>query len=98
MERLSAVGQAPSVRRAALRGEVHPRVNVPWDGGVHAFEACGFEPANASLIALRSCRSAGRAATAPDPFVAPYYGFPIERSANEPPDEPRTWRKDEYSD
>jgi hypothetical protein len=65
MKRLSAVGQPASVRRAALRGEVHPRVNVPWDGGVHAFivelrpfyfEACGFEPVNASLIALRSCR------------------------------------------
>ena len=46
MERLSAVGQPPSVRRAALRGEVHSRVNVPWDGGVHAFIVDARSPAS----------------------------------------------------
>ncbi len=34
--------------------------------------------------------------TAPDPFVAPYYTFLLERTPKAPPDEPRAWRKDEY--
>src|SRR5947209_17835529 len=33
---------------------------------------------------------------APDPFVAPYFGFLLERTPKAQPDEPRTWRKDEY--
>src|SRR5262245_6590463 len=35
---------------------------------------------------------------APDPFVAPYYAFLLERTPIAPPAEPRTWRKDEYPD
>src|SRR5438128_1857271 len=35
---------------------------------------------------------------APDPFVAPYYSFLLERTPKPPPAEPRTWRKDEYPD
>jgi predicted dithiol-disulfide oxidoreductase (DUF899 family) len=34
--------------------------------------------------------------TAPDPFVAPYYFFLLERTPLGPPAEPRAWRKDEY--
>jgi predicted dithiol-disulfide oxidoreductase (DUF899 family) len=33
---------------------------------------------------------------APDPFVAPYYSFLLERTPKEQPPEPRAWRKDEY--
>jgi predicted dithiol-disulfide oxidoreductase (DUF899 family) len=33
---------------------------------------------------------------APDPFVAPYYYFLLDRTPKEPPEEPRAWRKDEY--
>ena len=36
--------------------------------------------------------------SAPDPFVAPYFSFLLERTPKEQPDEPRTWRKDEYPD
>src|SRR5947199_273252 len=36
--------------------------------------------------------------TAPDPFVAPYYSFLLERTPKTQPAEPRTWRKDEYPD
>jgi len=36
--------------------------------------------------------------SAPDPFVAPYYSFLLERTARPQPAEPRTWRKDEYPD
>ena len=36
--------------------------------------------------------------SAPDPFVAPYYSFLLERTPNKPSDEPRAWRKDEYPD
>ena len=35
---------------------------------------------------------------APDPFVAPYFSFLLERTPIAPPEEPRAWRKDEYPD
>src|SRR5438876_1089587 len=35
---------------------------------------------------------------APDPSVAPYYSFLLERTPKAQPAEPRTWRKDEYPD
>src|SRR3954452_14881594 len=35
---------------------------------------------------------------APDPFVAPYFSFLLERTPKPQPDEPRAWRKDEYPD
>jgi predicted dithiol-disulfide oxidoreductase (DUF899 family) len=35
---------------------------------------------------------------APDPFVAPYFGFLLERTPKVQPEDPRTWRKDEYPD
>jgi predicted dithiol-disulfide oxidoreductase (DUF899 family) len=36
--------------------------------------------------------------SAPDPFVAPYFSFLLERTPKPQPDEPRTWRRDEYPD
>jgi predicted dithiol-disulfide oxidoreductase (DUF899 family) len=36
--------------------------------------------------------------TAPDPFVAPYHSFLLERTPKPEGDEPRAWRKDEYPD
>jgi predicted dithiol-disulfide oxidoreductase (DUF899 family) len=36
--------------------------------------------------------------TAPDPFVAPYFNFLLERTPKAQPAEPRGWRKDEYPD
>jgi predicted dithiol-disulfide oxidoreductase (DUF899 family) len=35
---------------------------------------------------------------APDPFVAPYHSFLLDRTPIAPPEEPRAWRKDEYPD
>jgi predicted dithiol-disulfide oxidoreductase (DUF899 family) len=35
---------------------------------------------------------------APDPFVAPYFSFLLDRTPKPQSDEPRTWRKDEYPD
>jgi len=35
---------------------------------------------------------------APDPFVAPYTAFLLDRTPKGPPDEPLDWRKDEYPD
>jgi predicted dithiol-disulfide oxidoreductase (DUF899 family) len=35
---------------------------------------------------------------APDPFVAPYNSFLLDRTPKAGPDEPRAWRKDEYPD
>jgi predicted dithiol-disulfide oxidoreductase (DUF899 family) len=34
--------------------------------------------------------------SAPDPFVAPYFNFLLERTPKPQPEEPRAWRKDEY--
>jgi predicted dithiol-disulfide oxidoreductase (DUF899 family) len=36
--------------------------------------------------------------SAPDPFVAPYNSFLLDRTPKPPPGEPRAWRKDEYPD
>ena len=36
--------------------------------------------------------------SAPDPFVAPYFTFLLERAPKPQPAEPRAWRKDEYVD
>ena len=36
--------------------------------------------------------------SAPDPFVAPYFSFLLERTPKTQPAEPRSWRKDEYPD
>src|SRR5689334_3812570 len=36
--------------------------------------------------------------TAPDPFVAPYHSFLLDRTPRPQPPEPRAWRKDEYPD
>ena len=36
--------------------------------------------------------------TAPDPFVAPYFGFLLERTPKDQSDEPGAMRKDEYPD
>jgi predicted dithiol-disulfide oxidoreductase (DUF899 family) len=36
--------------------------------------------------------------TAPDPFVAPFFSFLLERTPKPQPPEPRAWRKDEYPD
>ena len=35
---------------------------------------------------------------APDPFVAPYHAFVLDRTPKPEPDEPVAWRKDEYPD
>ena len=35
---------------------------------------------------------------APDPFVAPYHSFLLDRTPKPGPAEPRAWRKDEYPD
>ena len=34
--------------------------------------------------------------SAPDPFVAPYFSFLMDRTPRAQPAEPRSWRKDEY--
>ena len=35
---------------------------------------------------------------APDPFVAPYHSFLLERTPKDRAEDPRAWRKDEYPD
>jgi hypothetical protein len=35
---------------------------------------------------------------APNPFVAPYHSFLLERTPKPGAEDPRAWRKDEYPD
>jgi len=35
---------------------------------------------------------------APDPFVAPYHAFLLDRTSKPEEEAPRAWRKDEYPD
>jgi predicted dithiol-disulfide oxidoreductase (DUF899 family) len=56
---------------------------------------------NPSFIAF--AREEGRVfhtytVAAPDPFVAPYHAFLLERTPKAGSEEPRAWRKDEYPD
>jgi predicted dithiol-disulfide oxidoreductase (DUF899 family) len=71
-----------------------------WSGQIGAKLADGLRE-NPSWIAF--ARENGTVyhtytVSAPDPFVAPYYTFLLERTPKPQPPEPRAWRKDEYPD
>jgi predicted dithiol-disulfide oxidoreductase (DUF899 family) len=73
---------------------------VEWSGQVGAELKDGMRE-NPSFIAF--ARENGTVyhtytVSAPDPFVAPYFSFLLERSPKPQPAEPRSWRKDEYPD
>src|SRR3954469_10402166 len=71
-----------------------------WSGQIGAELKDGLRE-NPSWIAFAS--EAGTVyhtyiVSAPDPFVAPYFNFLLERTPKDQPAEPRAWRKDEYPD
>ena len=73
---------------------------VEWSGQVGADLKDGLRE-NPSWIAF--ARENGTVyhtytVSAPDPFVAPYFSFLLDRTPKPQPAEPRAWRKDEYPD
>jgi predicted dithiol-disulfide oxidoreductase (DUF899 family) len=71
-----------------------------WAGQIGASLEDGVREAPAWIAFARENASVYHTYTvsAPDPFVAPYFSFLLERTPRAQPDEPRTWRKDEYPD
>src|ERR1041384_2890841 len=69
-----------------------------WAGDVGAELEDGLREAPAWIAFARENGTVFHTYTvsAPDPFVAPYFAFLLERTPKRQPDEPRTWRKDEY--
>ena len=69
---------------------------------MYAGVACSGHPHSATVSEYSSSLREGDqvfhtyTVMAPDPFVAPYHSFLIERTPKAPPEEPRAWRKDEY--
>ena len=71
-----------------------------WSGQVGAELKDGLREAPSWIAFARENGTVYHTYTvmAPDPFVAPYYSFLLERTPIKPPEEPRAWRKDEYPD
>jgi len=99
-------GLALSEEQAQRIPEVKQMIDDPpdwlrdWAGQVGAELADGLRE-NPSWIAF--ARDDGTVyhtytVSAPDPFVAPYFSFLLERTPKEPPDDVVAWRKDEYPD
>jgi hypothetical protein len=71
--------------------------------------AARSEPSSRTAYARARASSLSRARTepclhhtytvmAPDPFVAPYHSFLLDRTPKAESEEPRAWRQDEYPD
>ena len=71
-----------------------------WSGQIGAGLADGLREAPSWIAFAREDGTVYHTytVTAPDPFVAPYFSFLLERTPKAPPEEPRSWRKDEYPD
>jgi predicted dithiol-disulfide oxidoreductase (DUF899 family) len=71
-----------------------------WSGQIGAQLKDGLREAPTWIAFARENHTVYHTYTvaAPDPFVAPYYNFLLERTPKGPTAEPRAWRKDEYLD
>jgi predicted dithiol-disulfide oxidoreductase (DUF899 family) len=71
-----------------------------WSGQVGAELKDGLREAPSWIAFARENGTVYHTYTvrAPDPFVAPYFNFLLERTPRPGPTEPRAWRKDEYPD
>ena len=71
-----------------------------WSGQIGAELADGLREGPSWIAFARDNGTVYHTYTvsAPDPFVAPYYNFLLERTPKAQPAEPRAWRKDEYPD
>ena len=99
-------GLALSEEQAQQTREVKEMIDNPpewleeWSGQVGAELEDGLREAPSWIAFAREDGTVYHTytVTAPDPFVAPYYSFLLERTPKKQPDEPRAWRKDEYPD
>jgi predicted dithiol-disulfide oxidoreductase (DUF899 family) len=73
---------------------------VEWSGQIGAELKDGLREAPSWIAFARENGTVYHTytAVAPDSFVAPYWSFLLERTPKKQPDEPRSWRKDEYPD
>jgi predicted dithiol-disulfide oxidoreductase (DUF899 family) len=93
-------GQLDQIPEAKQMVENPPGWLEEWSGQVGAKLEDGLRE-NPSYIAF--ARDNGTVyhtytVSAPDPFVAPYHAFLLDRTPKAGSDEPRAWRKDEYPD
>jgi predicted dithiol-disulfide oxidoreductase (DUF899 family) len=99
-------GLALSEEQAQQLPEVREMIDDPpdwlaeWSGQVGAELEDGLREAPSWIAFARENGTVYHTytVTAPDPFVAPYFSFLLERTPKRPPEEPRSWRKDEYPD
>jgi predicted dithiol-disulfide oxidoreductase (DUF899 family) len=77
-----------------------PEFLQEWSEQVGAEPRVGMREAPSWIVFARENGTVYHTYTvvAPDPFVAPYFSFLLERTPKEQPPEPRAWRKDEYPD
>jgi predicted dithiol-disulfide oxidoreductase (DUF899 family) len=89
--------EIPEIREMV---ESPPQWLEDWAGQVGAELKDGLREAPSWIAFARDNGTVYHTYTvmAPDPFVAPYFNFLLERTPNPQPEEPRSWRKDEYPD
>lgn len=92
--------QAQAVPEITEMIESPPEWLREWAGQVGAELKDGLREVPAWIAFARENRTVYHTYTvrAPDPFVAPYFNFLLERTPKPQPEEPRSWRKDEYPD
>jgi predicted dithiol-disulfide oxidoreductase (DUF899 family) len=90
--------QAQAVPEVKEMIENPPEWLQEWAGQVGAELKDGLREAPSWIAFARENGTVYHTYTvrAPDPFVAPYFSFLLERTPKPQPEEPRTWRKDEY--
>jgi predicted dithiol-disulfide oxidoreductase (DUF899 family) len=92
--------QAEAVPEVREMIENPPQWLQEWAGQVGAELKDGLREAPSWIAFARENGTVYHTYTvrAPDPFVAPYFNFLLERTPKPQPEEPRSWRKDEYPD
>jgi predicted dithiol-disulfide oxidoreductase (DUF899 family) len=90
--------QAQQVPQIQAMVDDPPDWLVEWSHQVGAELKDGLREAPAWIAFAREGETVYHTYTvsAPDPFVAPYFSFLLDRTPKPQPDEPRTFRKDEY--
>ena len=99
-------GLAMTEQQAQQIPEVKEMIDTPpdwlqeWSGQIGAELKDGLREGPSWIAFARENGTVYHTYTvmAPDPFVAPYYSFLLERTPKAQPAEPHTWRKDEYPD
>jgi predicted dithiol-disulfide oxidoreductase (DUF899 family) len=99
-------GLAMTEEQASQIPEIKAMIDNPpgfleeWSGQVGADLNDGLREGPGWIVFARENGTVYHTYTvmAPDPFVAPYFNFLLDRTPKTQPAEPRAWRKDEYPD